>query len=166
MKKLIFIGGPMGIGKTTVSTELMKKLDKSVFLDGDWCWMMNPANYNKANKKMVVKNIQFLLNSFLENPDFEYVIFCWVMDRQEIINEVLSELNISKTQFYSFSLISNENKLRENILKDVSLGLRNENSIEESIARIKNYNQVSSEKIDVTNNSVNQVVEKLLTKII
>ena len=127
---------------------------------------MNPPDYNETNKKMVVKNIQFLLNSFLENPQFEYVIFCWVMDKQEIINDVLSELHISKTQFYSFSLISDENKLRENILKDVTLGLRKENSIEESITRLKNYNQVSSEKIDITNNSVNQVVEKILTKII
>ena len=38
MKRLYLIGGPMGVGKTTVCRELQKRLDRSVFLDGDWCW--------------------------------------------------------------------------------------------------------------------------------
>ncbi|WP_277820723.1 hypothetical protein [Dubosiella muris] len=38
MKTLWLIGGPMGIGKTTVGQALKKKLDRAVFLDGDWCW--------------------------------------------------------------------------------------------------------------------------------
>ncbi|WP_245249283.1 AAA family ATPase [Vagococcus allomyrinae] len=35
MKKLILIGGTMGIGKTTISQELKHLLPNSVFLDGD-----------------------------------------------------------------------------------------------------------------------------------
>ena len=38
MKKLIMIGGTMGVGKTTVSHLLKKELNHSVMLDGDWCW--------------------------------------------------------------------------------------------------------------------------------
>ena len=34
MKNLYIIGGTMGVGKTTVSRLLMKKLPNSVFLDG------------------------------------------------------------------------------------------------------------------------------------
>ena len=37
MKRLILIGGSMGVGKTTVCNELKLQLKKSVFLDGDWC---------------------------------------------------------------------------------------------------------------------------------
>ena len=37
MKRLYLIGGPMGVGKTTVCRALQKSLDRSVFLDGDWC---------------------------------------------------------------------------------------------------------------------------------
>jgi nucleoside-triphosphatase THEP1 len=38
MKKLIFIGGSPGVGKTTTAKMLIDKLEKSVMLDGDWCW--------------------------------------------------------------------------------------------------------------------------------
>ena len=51
MKKILFIGGPMGIGKTAVSERLNQLLDHSVFLDGDWCWNMDPFIVNEENKK-------------------------------------------------------------------------------------------------------------------
>ena len=42
MKRLYLIGGPMGVGKTTVCQELKRLTAPSVFLDGDWCWDMEP----------------------------------------------------------------------------------------------------------------------------
>ena len=34
MKRLYLIGGPMGVGKTTVCRALQRRLERSVFLDG------------------------------------------------------------------------------------------------------------------------------------
>ncbi|MEG1477069.1 MAG: AAA family ATPase, partial [Oscillospiraceae bacterium] len=42
MKTLIMISGTMGVGKTTTCRELQKILPRNVFLDGDWCWSMQP----------------------------------------------------------------------------------------------------------------------------
>ena len=47
----------MGVGKTTTCEELSKKLQNSVWLDGDWCWMINPFVVNEENKRMVINNI-------------------------------------------------------------------------------------------------------------
>ena len=63
MKRLYLIGGPMGVGKTAVCRELQKRLDRSVFLDGDWCWDMSPFQVTSETKKMVLENIVFLLQS-------------------------------------------------------------------------------------------------------
>ena len=38
MKRLYMIGGPIGVGKTAACRQLQQLLDRSVFLDGDWCW--------------------------------------------------------------------------------------------------------------------------------
>lgn len=38
MKHVYFIGGTMGVGKTTTCQMLKEKLQNSVFLDGDRCW--------------------------------------------------------------------------------------------------------------------------------
>ena len=78
MKKLIIINGTMGVGKSTVSRILLKKLKASVYLDGDWCWNMNPFIPSEENKRMVIDNIVYLLSSFLKNSEYRYIIFCWV----------------------------------------------------------------------------------------
>lgn len=93
MKNLIFINGTMGVGKTTTCRELQKILSPSVFLDGDWCWDMKPFIVTDETKKMVTDNICHMLNNFLACPEFQNIIFCWVMHRQEIIDSILENLN-------------------------------------------------------------------------
>ena len=61
MKKLIIINGIMGAGKSTVNDLLLKETANSIYLDGDWCWNMNPFTVNEENIEMVLKNIIFLL---------------------------------------------------------------------------------------------------------
>ena len=65
MKKVIFISGTMGSGKSTVSRLCSEQLTRSVWLDGDWCWMMHPFQVNDQTKAMVLNNITYLLNQFL-----------------------------------------------------------------------------------------------------
>ena len=61
MKKLIIINGTMGAGKSTVSEQLLKETENSIYLDSDRCWNMNPFTVNEENIEMVLKNIIFLL---------------------------------------------------------------------------------------------------------
>jgi len=61
----------MGIGKTSTCKELNKNLNDSIWLDGDWCWMMNPFTVNDKNRNMVINNITYVLRNFLTNSSFE-----------------------------------------------------------------------------------------------
>jgi len=91
LKKLIVINGTMGVGKTTICKRLLKELENSVWLDGDWCWMMNPWVFSEENKKMVVENIVFILRNYLKNPTYEYVIFDWVIHEKYILDLILDQ---------------------------------------------------------------------------
>ena len=55
----------MGAGKTTVCRALKSILDFSVFLDGDWCWDMNPFTVNTETKRVVMDNIVYVINNFI-----------------------------------------------------------------------------------------------------
>ena len=112
MKTLYLIGGTMGVGKTTVSQQLKQDLPNSVFLDGDWCWDASPFQVTEETKAMVTDNICYLLNSFLHCSAYEYVIFCWVMHQQSIIDSILEKLDVKNYDVKCISLITDEITLR------------------------------------------------------
>ena len=84
-KQLICIGGPMGVGKTTVCRQMQARRDHCVFLDGDWCWDAHPFINTPETRAMAVDNIRHLLNGFLGCTAYETVLFCWVFHQADIL---------------------------------------------------------------------------------
>lgn len=162
MKKLYFIGGTMGVGKTTTCKLLKKSLNNCVFLDGDWCWDMNPFNVNEETRSMVMKNICYLLNSFLECSTYDNIIFCWVLHKQSIINDILNNINISNCEVKNISLICDENSLVKRLQKDIDNGIRNKDIITDSLSRIPLYNELDTIKIDTSNLNPLEVLDEII----
>jgi adenylate kinase family enzyme len=161
MKKLILLNGTMGVGKTTVGRLLMQKLQPSVFLDGDWCWNMNPFVVNEENKAMVLDNITHLLRAYLNNSGYEYVIFCWVIHQEEIFGQILEPLRGIDFELYKITLMCSEAALRNRLGMDVQNGIRQPDVIERSIARLSLYEKMDTVKIDVSGISAQQAAEQI-----
>lgn len=150
MKKLILVNGTMGAGKTTTCTLLLKKLHSAVFLDGDWCWNMNPFVVNDETKAMALNNIVFLLNSFLGCSEYRYVIFCWVMHEEKIIDDIVARLVLEDVSVYRVTLAVSESALIGRLEKDVAEGLRDADSVARSLARRAMYESMNTVKIDAS----------------
>lgn len=150
MKTLYLIGGTMGVGKTAVSQLLKTKLPNSVFLDGDWCWDMDPFQVTDETKQMVMDNICYQLNNFIACSAFENIIFCWVMHQQSIISDILSGLKLDHCQVKNISLVCSEDALLKRLHKDVNMGLRSPDIIARSVQRIPLYQSLNTLKIDVS----------------
>ena len=148
MKTLYMIGGTMGVGKTTVCQLLKQDLPNSVFLDGDWCWDASPFQVTDETKVMVINNICYLLNNFLKCSVYENIIFCWVMHEQSIIDFILKKLDLQNCDVKCVSLVADEKILCERLSMDVERGIRSEDVIERSIARIPMYQSLNTIKID------------------
>ncbi|MGF7146342.1 shikimate kinase [Anaerotaenia torta] len=73
MKKVVIINGPIGVGKTTVGKLLCNRLDKSAFIDGDWCFDLHPFIANKETKDMAIDNIVHMINNYLNCSHCDYV---------------------------------------------------------------------------------------------
>lgn len=165
LKNLIFINGTAGVGKTTTSRELQKLLPNCVFLDGDWCWDMKPFVVTEETKAIVEDNVKYILNNFLKCSQYENIIFCWVMHQQNIIDIIMSGLNLRGAQLYKFSLICSEHSLIERLTKDVECGIRSDDIIARSVPRLKNYEDMDTVKIDVTSINAEQAARKMVTLI-
>lgn len=161
MKKLIIVSGTMGVGKTTVSEIVSDKLEPSVFLDGDWCWKMNPWVFSEENKNMVIDNITYLLNAYLSNSEFQYIIFCWVLHHEYIFEQILSRLN-GEFELHKISLICSKETLRSHFLMDAQKGIRSIDQVETSYSRMKLYQKLNTQKIDISNISAAQAAEHIV----
>ena len=162
MKNLFLIGGAMGVGKTSVCRILKQKLNNTVFLDGDWCWDSDPFQVTEETKSMVMDNICYLLNNFLRCSAYDNVIFCWVMHEQNIIDQILSKIDTQNCNVQKFSLICDEETLKNRLQLDIKNGIRSTGVIERSLARLKYYQNLDTVKVDTDNKNPNEVAEEIL----
>ena len=151
----------MGVGKTTVCHQLKQDLPNSVFLDGDWCWDASPFQITDETKAMVMNNICYLLNNFLHCSAYENVIFCWVMHQQSIIDSIVEKLDTQSCDVKCISLIVDEANLRKRLSMDVERGIRSEDVIERSIARIPMYQALNTIKIDTNAKTVAVIANEI-----
>lgn len=123
---------------------------------------MHPFTVNTENKAMVLDNISYLLNSFLKNTNFEYVLFVWVIHQPEIAQDILQRLETADFKLISITLTATPEKLRANIQQDVAAGKRELAAIEPSIARLPLYDQQATIKLDTTELTVPAAVTKMI----
>lgn len=118
-KRLIFISGTIGSGKTTLSNKLVYSIPNSVMLDGDWCFQQGKTWYfDKDTKNMAIDNIIYILNNYIQNPHFENIIFCWTLHKQEMLDQILNGINLKeKLDFYHFSIVCSFDTIKERIIK-------------------------------------------------
>lgn len=163
MKKTLYlIGGPMGVGKTTVCQALKRLLPNAVFLDGDWCWDASPFQVTEETKAMVMDNICHTLNNFLACSAYENVIFGWVMDRQSILNELKCRLELSGVEIKELSLVCTPVQLEQRLGVDVARGLREPDVVAWSLERLPLYDTMDTRKVDTTGQTVAEVVQNIL----
>ncbi len=164
MKTLCMIGGPMGVGKTAVCRELQRRLDRCVFLDGDWCWDARPFQVTEETKAMVTENICFLLNQFLRCSAYEHVIFCWVMHRQEILDTLLPRLDTGSCRVRAVSLVCCEDALRRRLEGDVRAGRRSQDVIKRSVDYLSLYRDLSACCLETTSLTPAQAAEQIISE--
>lgn len=162
MKTVYLIGGTMGVGKTTVCQELKKELERSVFLDGDWCWDANPFQVTEETKKMVLENICFLLNQFIRCSAYEHIIFCWVMHEQEILDTILEHIDTAGCRVKTISLVCSPQTLIGRLKQDIAAGIRDESVMARSVARIPMYRLLNTTKIETDGKSVRQIALEII----
>lgn len=160
-KSLYLIGGPMGVGKTTVCQLLKRRLERAVFLDGDWCWDADPFQVTDETKQMVLDNIRYLLNSFLGCSAYQNILFCWVMHEQSILDVILSGLALDGCEVCALSLICTPEVLEERLRQDIRRGLRGPDSIPRSQSRLPLYDSLRTQKIDVSHLTPEQTAERI-----
>ena len=111
MKKLILISGSPCVGKTTVGQYLFDQYENSAYLDGDWCWCVNPFSVKDKRLRNGDKSMSFVLSNYL-NSNFDYVFFTSVVLTEATIREnILKDITASDYEVIGFTLTCSEETL-------------------------------------------------------
>lgn len=162
MKKLIFVCGPSGIGKSTACRKLCKTMDACALVDSDWCRFMNPFSFTEENKDMVVTNLSTLLLGYLRNSGAKNVIFLYGFHgpRKQLFDRVMALINESGIP-YAFVPMILECGEEENLRRSRADG-RDEDHIRYFMAHTRPvYDAYDYHRIDVTALTVEETVERM-----
>ena len=163
MKKVIIINGPMGVGKTTVSKMLCNKLNKSAFLDGDWCFDLHPFVANRETKAMAIDNICFIIRNYLKCSECDYVVFNWVIDNEKVYENIINNITDMEFELVKITLPCNVDSLEDRWYKDKVNEWRIQEWLDVSKKSLLYFENLDSIKIDTSNISSYNVTEKIYT---
>ena len=111
MKKLILLSGSPCVGKTTVGQQLFEQYENSAYLDGDWCWCVNPFSVTDKRLRNGDKSMSFVLSNYLES-EFDYVFFASVVLTDPQIREnILKGITATNYEIIGFTLTCTEETL-------------------------------------------------------
>jgi len=160
MKKLVFIHGPNGVGKSTLCKVLNSKIQNSAWLESEWCRMTNPFVFNDEIIKMIEKNISFMLRSYLDCSTLEYIIFNYGFHgpRKQIFDNILRNLSDIDYQLISITVSCSYEENRLRMIKDG----RDEDRISRALAVRGIYDHLDNPTIDTTHMSVEETVYGVL----
>ena len=160
MKKLIFIHGPNGVGKSTLCKHLLGQLPNSAWLESEWCRMTNPFTFNPEIIAMVERNMTYLLRNYLECNMLEYVIFNYALHgpRRQIAANVFHNLEGLEFQFVPIIITCSE---AENIRRMKADG-RDEELIKRSLSVRKVYEGQATPIIDTTSLTVAEAGRRVM----
>ena len=166
MKKVIIINGPIGVGKTTVGKLLCNKLNKSAFLDGDWCFDLHPFVADKETKDMAVDNIIHIIKNYLKCSQCDFVVFTWVMDQNDVYRKIINNIPSTDVRLYEITLICSAAALEDRWYKDTICEWRNEEWLSVSKKSLDYFKERDTLIVDTSNKKIEDIVEELFSMVI
>lgn len=113
MQKLIIVSGSPCVGKSAASDLLYQAYQNSAYLDGDWCWCVNPFSVEDPRLREGDKAMSAVLSNYLR-LGFDYVVFSSVVAMYENLRQsILRGIQADGYKVIGFTLTCTEETLRQ-----------------------------------------------------
>jgi len=156
MPKLILLGGPTGVGKTTALNRLGKRIPRSSILDADDVWRISDDLAIAGTRRIAIENVIAVMRGyFLAKCDVG--ILSWVFARPELYEPVIEGLSGYVSEILQIYLISTPEQLKKRLASRGDLA-----RLEYSRSRLELIEALPFPKIDTSDKTEAQVVNEIL----
>ncbi|MGD6993904.1 AAA family ATPase [Sutcliffiella horikoshii] len=162
MRNVYIISGPCGVGKSTVTKGLARKLERAVLVEGDLISAMFVGEPPWEEKLSIVwQNLSSLTKNFLLNG-YDVVIDYVVEDELEWFCKELHQTGVDVTLHY-FVLRADPDALVERITKRGDTGMISRSL--ELLHQLENKEENAPHLYDTTNKEPNVIIEEIANNI-
>ena len=159
MSKLVLLGGPTGVGKSTTLELLENKLPKLALLDADDVWRISEDLAVEGTRSIAISNVVRVLQGCFQ-AGCDTAIFSWVFARSPLYEPVIAGLKDTCDAIDQLYLVASPDALQ------ARLGSRNSlDRLEYSVGRLKLIEKLPYPQIDTTNLSPNDVAGRIVEHI-
>jgi len=165
---IIIINGSLGVGKTSISEELLWKYEKTVMLDGDALGNVNPFDIYDQNRIMHLYKTIELLAKFHKDAGFDNIIINYVFESSKSLRELTELLVPIDRNIFSFWITCEEEIQKNRIVK------RNRDNLEWELKRfieLQRIQRIASQEgfigieIDSSNKSIDEIGNTIIDRI-
>ncbi len=159
MKKLVLLGGPTGVGKTTALRNLQGRFDGGALLDADDVWRVGSRLAIPQNRSIAIRNVTNAMRGYFE-ADCDLGIVSWVFARPELYEPVIDSLTEYVDTIQQLYLVADPETL------EVRLRERGEpDRIEYALSRLELIRSLPFTKVDTTHLSADRVADRISQEI-
>lgn len=162
MKRVFFLNGPMGVGKSTTGRLLQSALPQAAFIDGDWCFDIDPFVGDGATRAMAADNILHLVGNYGKCPSCQNVVVAWLMDRPEIRESLDAGVKALGLEPFWYTLVCSPQALRSRWEKDGACPWRTAEWLEISLRSLKGFASLPGRQIDTGDKTAGQARDAIL----
>ena len=155
MSRLVLLGGPTGVGKTTALRNLQDRSPATAVLDADDVWRVSADLASTDNRDIAIGNVLAVLRGYFA-AGCQTGILSWVFARSQLYQPVLDGVQDLVERTEMLYLICSREAL------DARLRQRGEpEKLAYALSRLELIEDLPFPKIDTTNLTPDEVAEEI-----
>ena len=155
LSKLILLGGPTGVGKTTVLRLLEQRLPRTAVLDADDVWRVSEELAAEGTRRIALDNVITVMQGYFR-AGCETGILAWVFARSALYEPVISALEEMVDSTHLIHLVASPAALKRRLEKRHNL-----HRLDYSLSRLRLIENLPFPKVDTSEMASEEVADQL-----
>ena len=156
MTRILLLGGPTGVGKSSALRLLDGRLPKSALLDADDVWRISEDLAIEGTRRVALDNVISVMQGYLE-AGCELGILAWVFARPQLYEPVIEGLKEHVDAIDQLYLVASPESIRQRLVQRGE-----EDRFEYALSRLELIEQLPFARIDTTGLEPEQVADQIV----